>query len=174
MLVLTAVSSIKTRWAGSSRPCSRIQRRRARATSARCRSAACRLFFKGDIMTLEKPPQCAPAGANSALAQHCEQFHEGGVRLFFNKPQDQCRVFIQWGGAPPTRFRRNAAGITPVPPPFNCSAHRNAEKLRRLVPRRSRRNRFDHAFAQICRIRFRHSHPCTRINATDSLIYQSL
>ena len=44
--VLTAVSSINTNRAGSSIPCSRIQRRRARATSARCRSAACRLFLR--------------------------------------------------------------------------------------------------------------------------------
>src|SRR6266853_4367161 len=104
MLVLTAVSSIKTRWAGSSRPCSRIQRRRARATSARCRSAARRLFFKGDVMTLEEPPQRAPAAANSPLAQRCEQFLEGGIWLFFNKPQYQCRVFFQPGGAPPRDF----------------------------------------------------------------------
>src|ERR1700726_2721713 len=46
MFVLTAVSSRNTSRAGSSRPCSRIQRRRARATSARCCSAARRLFFK--------------------------------------------------------------------------------------------------------------------------------
>src|SRR3984893_10756725 len=45
MLVVTAVSSINTRWAGSRKPCSRIQRRRARATSARLRSAARRLFL---------------------------------------------------------------------------------------------------------------------------------
>src|SRR5215831_15691064 len=44
--VLTAVSSINTSRAGSRKPCSRIQRRRARATSARCRSAACRLFLR--------------------------------------------------------------------------------------------------------------------------------
>src|SRR3954467_7285441 len=35
-----------------SMPCSRIQRRRACATSARCRSAACRLFFKGDVVSV--------------------------------------------------------------------------------------------------------------------------
>jgi hypothetical protein len=40
MYVLTAVSSINTSRAGSS------MRRRARATSARCRSAACRLFLR--------------------------------------------------------------------------------------------------------------------------------
>ena len=40
MLVVTAVSSINTRWAGSRKPCSRIQRRRARAMSARSPQAA--------------------------------------------------------------------------------------------------------------------------------------
>src|SRR6266536_3232350 len=62
MLVLTAVSSINTSRAGSSMPCSRIQRRRARATSARCRSAACRLFFKGDVVAVEKTPERAATG----------------------------------------------------------------------------------------------------------------
>src|SRR6266436_1808387 len=41
----TAVSSMNTNLAGSRSPCSRIQRRRARATSARCCSAARRLFL---------------------------------------------------------------------------------------------------------------------------------
>jgi hypothetical protein len=45
IFVLTAVSSINTSRAGSNMPCSLIQRRRARATSARSRSSACRLFF---------------------------------------------------------------------------------------------------------------------------------
>jgi len=54
MLVLTAVSSINNSRAGSSMPCSRIQRRCARATSARCRSAACRLFFTGDVVPTKK------------------------------------------------------------------------------------------------------------------------
>src|SRR5215470_7121526 len=157
MLVLTAVSSIKTRWAGSSRPCSRIQRRRARATSARCRSAARRLFFKGDVMTLEEPPQRAPAGANAPFAQRCEQFLEGGIRLFFDQPQDQCPVFLQPGCAPPARLWRRAAGFTPVLPPFNRCAHRNPEKLRRFVPRRSACNHFDHPLAQIRKIGFRHA-----------------
>src|SRR2546428_9665953 len=114
MWVLTAFPSIKPSGAGSSSPSSRIQRRRARATSARCRSAACRLFFKGDVMTLEEPPQCAPAGANSPFAQRREQFLEGGIRLFFNKPEYQCQVFLEPGCAPPARLWRRAAAFTPV------------------------------------------------------------
>ena len=45
MLVVTALSSINTRWAGSRKPCSRIQRRRARARSARLRSAPADFFL---------------------------------------------------------------------------------------------------------------------------------
>src|SRR5579863_7031084 len=65
--VLTAVSSINTNRAESSITCSRIQRRRARATSARCRSAACRLFFKGDSVAIEKTPERATAGSLAQL-----------------------------------------------------------------------------------------------------------
>ena len=43
--VLTAVSSINTSLAGSRNPCSQIQRRRALPTSARCCSAARKLFL---------------------------------------------------------------------------------------------------------------------------------
>ena len=46
MLVVMAFSSMNTRRVVSSQPCSRIQRRRARATLARLRSAARRLFLK--------------------------------------------------------------------------------------------------------------------------------
>src|SRR5271165_6242109 len=69
MLVVTAVSSINTRRAGSSSPCSRIQRRRARATSARFRSAACRLFFEGDAMASEESRERAAAPWDSQLVQ---------------------------------------------------------------------------------------------------------
>ena len=40
--------------AGSNRPCSRIQRRRGRATSARFCSIAYRVFFKADVVTFEE------------------------------------------------------------------------------------------------------------------------
>src|SRR5437764_10620003 len=86
--VLTAVSSINTSRAGSSMPCSRIQRRRACATSARCRSAACRLFFKGDVVSVGKPPEGAAAGFDPPLAQLGDRLDQGQVRLFGNQSQD--------------------------------------------------------------------------------------
>jgi hypothetical protein len=108
-------------------------------------------------MTLEEPPQRAPAAANSPFAQRCEQFLEGGIRLFFNKPQYRYPMFFQPGCAPSTRLWRRAARFTPMLPPFHRCAHRNPEKLGRFVPRYSGCNRFDHAFAQVSRIGFRHA-----------------
>ena len=76
-LVLVAVSSINTNLAGSSRPCLRIQRRRARATSARSCSLARRLFFDGDIMSLEKSPDRGATAWNSLLAHRRNNLIQG-------------------------------------------------------------------------------------------------
>ena len=99
-LVLTAVSSINTSRAGSSIPCSRIQSRRARATSSRCRSAACRLFFKSDVVATEKTPERTATGSNSPLAQLCNRFYQGQVWLLSNESENLGRELFQ---------RRNAS-----------------------------------------------------------------
>src|ERR1700747_486641 len=80
-LVLVAVSSMNTNLAGSSRPCLRIQRRRARATSARSCSVARRLFFDGDIMSLEKSPDRGTPPWNSLLAHRHNDLVQGQIRL---------------------------------------------------------------------------------------------
>jgi hypothetical protein len=156
MFVLTAVSSRNTSRAGSSRPCSRIQRRRARATSARCCSAARRLFFKGDVMTVKEPPERAPTASNSSLAQRCEDFVQGSVRLFVNKGKYHCRVLLQPRRAPPARLRHRTATIVPAPHPFDRRTRGDFESLRRSASRGTRRNRFNYALPQVARIAFRH------------------
>src|SRR5258707_3824468 len=123
MLVLTAVSSIKTRWAGSSSPCSRIQRRRARATSARCRSAACRLFFEGDAVPVEKPPERAAAGSNPSLAQLCNGLHQRQVRLFSNERQYLRGNLLQPRNTSSARLRRRAPSLAPPLQPSDRRAH---------------------------------------------------
>src|SRR5258708_34276559 len=103
MVVFTEVSSMKTRLDESSRPCCRIQRRRARATSARSCSAARRLFFEADAVALQKPPQRAAAARNPALAQGLHQFLECPVRLLADQSQDPARVSVQCRLAAATR-----------------------------------------------------------------------
>src|SRR5579871_817384 len=154
--VLTAVSSMNTSRAGSSMPCSRIQRRRARATSARRRSAACRLFFKGDVVPIEKPPERAATGLNPPPAQLGNCFYQSQVRLLSNQRQDLGRKPFQRRNASSARLRRGAARLAPTLQPLYCRRHAHIETVGRLTPRRARFHRFDNAFPQVTRVGLRH------------------
>src|SRR5271166_3260119 len=157
--VLTAVSSINTSRAGSSMPCSRIQRRRARATSARCRSAACKAFFKGDVVSVEKAPERAPAGFNPSLAQRCNRLDQSQVRLFGNQSQNFGGELFQRRNTAAARLRRGALSFTPALQPFDRRAHAYLETFGRLAPRCACLHSFDNAFPQITRISLRHASP---------------
>ena len=104
MFVLVAVSSINTSRAGSSMPCSRTQRRRARATSARFCSAACRLFFKADIVSIKETLESAPTAGDALFSHDGENLLEGQIRLFGNQSQDPVRVLFQWRNTPAAHF----------------------------------------------------------------------
>src|SRR6202795_1450730 len=120
MLVFTEVSSMKTRLDESSRPCCRIQRRRARATSARSCSAARRLFFDADAVALQKPPQCAAAATKPLLAQGRDELVERPVRLFADQSQDLVRAALERRLAPATRLWPASALLLPRLKPLDC------------------------------------------------------
>src|SRR6516165_1846252 len=95
MLVVVQVSSIKTSRAGSNMPCSRIQRRRARATSARCCSAAYRVFFEADAASLEEPPNRAAAARDPSFGHRRNDLVQRQIRLLDNQSQQKVCVFLQ-------------------------------------------------------------------------------
>ena len=95
ILVLVAVSSIKTSRAGSSKPCSRIQRRRARATSARCCSAAYRLFFEADIVAKKEATDGAAATGNTGGILGHNHLIQRQIRLCCNQLQKPFRIVFQ-------------------------------------------------------------------------------
>lgn len=159
MLVVIAVSSRNTSRAGSSRPCSRIQRRRARATSARSRSAACRLFFKGDLVPVEKTRQRAAARSNSMPSQLCNGFYQGQVRLFGYHGQHAARQLFQRRNAASPRLRGGAPAFIPPLHPLNGRTHTDPEMLGSLTPRRACFNGLDHALTQVTGVRLRHRYP---------------
>src|SRR6266478_4522440 len=132
-LVLVAVSSMNTNLAGSSRPCLRIQRRRARATSARSCSVARRLFFDGDIMSLEKSPDRSATAWNSLLAH-------------------RHNVLLQRRRAPAAQLCSGASSVTPALQPPHRGTGAQAEAFGRFPPRCPGRDGFDHAFPQVIRI----------------------
>src|SRR6476646_7562562 len=156
MFVLVAVSSINTSRAGSSMPCSRLQRRRARATSARFCSAACRLFFKADIVSIKETLESAPTAGDALFSHGGENLLEGQIRLFGNQSQDPIRVLFQWRNAPAAPFRRRAPCLTPALAPSNYRTNAHLEDLGYLPPRRSAFNRFNRTLTQVRGIRPRH------------------
>src|SRR5690242_14267577 len=136
MLVVTAVSSINTSRAGSSMPCSRIQRRRARATSGRSRSAACRLFFEGDATASKKPRQRTLAGLDPPLQQFRQGLLQGRIGLLSDQSQYYRRMLLQRRDASSARLGHGAPGLVPALQPFDPRTRADAETLSSLTPRR--------------------------------------
>src|SRR5215472_9930390 len=101
MLVVTAVSSMNTRRVVSSQPCSRIQRRRARATSARLRSAARRLFFERDAVASEEARRRAAAPWDTSPMQYRDDLIQRKVPLFAAQGEDLPRILLQGEVLPP-------------------------------------------------------------------------
>ena len=166
--VLTAVSSRNTSRAGSRKPCSRIQRRRACATSARCRSAACRLFLRVMLWRSRKrQSELRPAGSNAPLAQLCNRLQQGPVGMLGNHSQYLGRKLFERRNASAARHRRGAVMVAPALQPLDCRCYAHLKTFGRLTPRCARSHGLDNAFPQVTRIGLRHRSPppVTRINA---------
>jgi hypothetical protein len=156
MLVLTAVSSRNTSRAGSSSPCSRIQRRRARVTSARCRSAACSVFSESNVVSIEKNARASCGCTNPPLAPHRNGLYQSPVGLFGNHRQYLRRELVQRRNASSARLCCGASGLAPVLHPLDRRARAHLVKFRSLPPRRTHLHRFHSAFSQLAGTGLRH------------------
>src|SRR6266481_1488478 len=159
ILVVAAVSSINTSRAGSSMPCSRIQRRRARATSARCCSAARRLFFNGDVMTSEETPKRRTASTDSFLVHRRNDLIERQVRLLSNKGEDPFRVLLQRGDAPSAWLGPGRSVRFPALHPSNRRTRADLQLFGGLTPRRSRLHKSNDSHSHLTGIRSAHGTP---------------
>src|ERR1700683_908992 len=147
MLVEVAVSSRNTSRAGSNMPCSRTQRRRARATSARSCSAARKLFFKADLVPPKEAPYRAATTANSSLV-HCRyDFIERQVWLPLNQRKQKGRVRFERREAAPARCGSDASRRLATLHPFDCRTRANVKPVGRLAPSRTLFNRVHHPLA---------------------------
>src|ERR1700745_3522157 len=95
---------MKTSLAGSNRPCSRIQRRRACATSARSCSAARKVFFERDLMALKKAPNSRAAARNLVRTHRANDFVQRQVGIHLDQRQQKARVLLQRRRAPAARL----------------------------------------------------------------------
>src|ERR1700686_1013159 len=174
MLVLTAVSSINTRRAGSSKPCSRTQRRRARATSARLRSAACRLFFDGDAVAGEESGKCASACRHSPLSQRQDHLIQREVRLLTNEGENPLRVLLQWRCTPSTGHWLGSPVVVEALHPSDRRADADVELLGCLTSGRSSFHEPNDSHSQFTRVRSTHLPIPQPINALDSHLQRAL
>src|ERR1019366_58829 len=175
ILVEVEVSSMNTNRAGSNMPCSRIQRRRARATSGRSCSAACRLFFKADPLTAEQSPDRPAAAGDPSLAHRADDLIQRQIRMLTNQHQQPVGMLLQRRDTAPDRLRRDTAGFLPTLYPFDRRTGAHLKPFGRFAPRRTRFDRFKHTFAQVLRTSFRHD-PAPKIESLplDSRIYAFL
>src|SRR6516165_4476860 len=159
MALFVQVSSIKTNRAGSNMPCSRIQRRRARITSMRFCSAAYKVFFKGDVVTLVEPPHRSATALDSG-SRHCQDdLIEGHVGLLHNQPEQEFRVFIERRDAAAALLCFDASGLVPTLHPNHYHAGAEPIEFRNLTPRCPTFNCLNYPHTQILRIRLRHWFP---------------
>jgi len=174
MLVVTAVSSINTRRAGSRKPCSRIQRRRARATSARLRSSACRLFFDGDAMASEEAGKRAAASWDSPLVQRTNHLIQREVTLFAEEAEGPLRVLLQWRNTPSTGHWLDSPVLAKALYPADRRTSTDLVLFGRFTSRSSSFHEANDAHSQLTRIRSMHWSALRRINALDSLLRRTL
>ncbi len=174
MLVVIAVSSINTRRAGSSKPCSRTQRRRARATSARLRSTACRLFFDANAVAGEEAGKRAPACPDSLLSQRQDHLIQREVRLLTNEGEDPLRVLLQRRCTPSARHRIGSPVVAEALHPPDRGTDADVELVGRLTSGRSSFHEPNDSHSQLTRIRSTHWPVLRRINALDSHLRQTL
>src|SRR6476620_6398448 len=165
MLVVTAVSSINTRRAVSSQPCSRIQRRRARATSARLRSAACRLFFEGDAMASKKSRQRAAAHWDAPLVQCRSDLIQREVGMRADQGADLLRIPLQRRSAPSTRHWFASPILAKALHPADCRTGADLKLFGRFTSRSSCLHEVNYANPQLTKIRSPHWLALWRINA---------
>src|SRR3974377_248694 len=113
MLVFTDVSSMKTRWVESSSPCSRIQRRRARATSSRSCSRVSRSFFVCPPAAFQKTKQRRAASGDPALPHRRNDLIQRPVVLLFHQGKYLFGVILQRRAASAAGFGLQAARLPP-------------------------------------------------------------
>src|SRR5450759_3749476 len=137
-------------------PCSRIQRRRARATSARSCSAARRLFFERDLVSSEKPPERGAAAGDPPLAHRDKHLVERQIRLFRDQGEQPIRPLLQWRIASSLWYGHGASGIAPALKPFDRRTGADLKMFGSLAPRSTALNSCDDALSKFHRIRVWH------------------
>lgn len=145
--------------------------RRARCTSSRSSSLACKVLFEGQIPFVQLMPQCAGLDRNALLGQPLAQFCQAQIGLSFNPNAQDGFHLSDPRTAMTADLKTGAFACLPLPVPHLI----NPDATDFQTPRNGRRS-FppaqcpQHTITQILRIRM---HPC-RPSASRIIIAQNV
>src|ERR1700732_1426918 len=159
MFVDALVSSMNTSFLGSSPICILRHALRAAATSGRSCSAACRLFFKGEIQMVKEPKDRGLADSHLLLRQSCLNFGKRDVRSRSNPLRDAFLMPFKSISFISAKLRRtDASASSPTRQKSAYRTHAHATKTGNLFIGMARLDRLHDAAAQVFRIWL--PHPC--------------
>jgi hypothetical protein len=158
ILVVAAVSSMKTSCFGSRVGRSFRRALRAAATSGRSCSAACRLFFKCQFDVAKKPKDSRWADRHLFAFQASLNLRKRTIRLFRHKLLNQISMRLKQEGLVPAEFVwTDTAGFAFTPDKSANSTQSHVVLLSDLLTGMSSFNCRNDTFAQIVGIRLPHS-----------------
>src|SRR5690242_1177953 len=160
IFVVTAVSSIKTRRRTSRPGCSAMSSARAAATSGRSCSAACRVFFEGNVVTIVECPDRAYRGLRLLLGpQPRTDLLERQIRLLGNECEQPLLMLLERrAGVTGARLCRDATSLGPALDPADRRRGADIEQSCRLPRALAILDDRNHAFPKIIRVS-----PCHRV-----------
>src|ERR1700678_4412828 len=154
---------MNTRRRALSDGCSAFNSARAAATSGRFCSAACRVFFEGDIVTLIESPDRAPPGLELLFAgKPRADLVERQVGLRSDEVEQPPLMRLERRAAMAgARLRRDASRVRPAFEPADRSRNANIEQTCRFSPALACLDHTDHPSPKIVRVSLRHRAPAT-------------
>src|SRR5229473_2353297 len=161
ILVVTDVSSIKTRRFARKDDCSAFSSARAAATSGRSCSAACSVFFEADAVTLVEAPHRAGCGFQLLVgAKPRANLIERQIGLRRNEIEQPLAMLLKRrAGVAGPGLGFDAAGRRPAIDPADRSRGADVEQTPRLACALAGLHDRDCPYAQILRVSLRHRPP---------------
>src|SRR5437588_8464895 len=166
---------MKTSLSGSRCGASSRQAWRAAATSGLSCSAACTLFFEGDGVAIEEPPDRARSKRGPLLSlEQLSDLHKGQIRLLFDRVQDEraMRLDAVRTLVAALRLGRDRTASSPFLDKAHRTRRRYPKPLRRRAARHAAIDRPNDPNPQIFRQGLRHvcwpPRPAHRVNQNSS------
>src|SRR5215472_2680114 len=166
---------MKTRRGARSWGCSAFSATRSAATSGRSCSAACNVFFEGDVVTIEEAPDRTDAGLLLSLrAQTHADLLERQIRLRGDQLDQPLLVLLQRRAAVSRAgLGLDVAGLPPAIHPPDRRRSAEVENARHLACTFAGLDKFNRTHPEVLGVSLRHRLPLQVLPGTPNLICET-